>query len=53
MVELTISNLIKIILGALIFVIVAMALFWFFKNYAIDFFRNLIGGEANLILSLF
>ncbi len=53
MASLAISNLIKIILGMIVFVIVVFAIFWFFKNDAIDFFRNLPGDEAGgLIFSL-
>lgn len=37
--------LIKIILGILVVVAVATALFFFFKFGAIDFFKNIIGGE--------
>jgi len=46
MAQLTISNLIKIILGIVVFVVVVIGLFWFFKNYVGDFFGNLAGGEA-------
>jgi len=50
MAELTINNLIKIIIGILVFVIVVYGVYFFFKNYVIDFFR---GGEAPaLIFSL-
>ncbi|MDP3987006.1 MAG: hypothetical protein Q8P81_02155 [Nanoarchaeota archaeon] len=41
--ELTIENLIKIIIGVLVFVVVVTGVYFFFKNYVIDFFR---GGEV-------
>ena len=51
--ELTISNLIKIIIGALVFAIVVIGLYFFFKDYVIDFFKNFGGGqEAEIILGL-
>jgi len=52
--ELTIGQLIKIIIGVLVFVVVVIGLYFFFKNYVFDFFRNVGGGnETNgLVLSL-
>ena len=47
--ELTISQLIKIILGALVVAVVVVGLFFFFKNYVIDFFKNMVGGNSNAI----
>ncbi|MBU1252344.1 MAG: hypothetical protein KKC96_01995 [Nanoarchaeota archaeon] len=47
--ELTIENLIKIILGVLVFSVVVVGVYFFFKNYVIDFFR---GGAVELALSL-
>jgi hypothetical protein len=44
--ELTISQLIKIILGALVVVAVVTALGFAFKNYILDFFKNLPGKEG-------
>jgi len=41
--ELTIENLIKLIIGVLVFVVVIMGIYFFFNNYVIDFFR---GGEV-------
>jgi hypothetical protein len=43
--ELAIGQLIKIILGIFVFVVVVLGLYFFFKNYVIDFFNNLSGGE--------
>jgi F0F1-type ATP synthase membrane subunit b/b' len=40
--DFTISNLIKIILGVVVFVIVVAALFFFFKEKFIDFFKNFL-----------
>ncbi|GAH12479.1 unnamed protein product, partial [marine sediment metagenome] len=39
--ELTITNLIKIIIGVLVFVIVVVGIYIFFKDYVIDFFKNI------------
>jgi len=53
MAELTINQLIKMIIGILVVVAVVGGLFLFFKNYIIDFFKNISPGELNkLILSL-
>jgi len=50
---LTIEQLIKIIIGVLVFVAVVLGIYLFFKNYVIDFFRNLGGNEtAKIALSL-
>lgn len=48
--ELTISQLIKIILGILVVVAVLIGIGFFFKNYVIDFFNNL--GTGSFILEL-
>ena len=50
--ELTIQNLIKIILGVLVFVIVVLGIYLVFKNYIIDFFKNMGNETSNLILGL-
>ncbi len=51
--ELTITNLIKIIIGVLVFVVVVGGLSFFFKDYVIDFFKNMGGNQtAEIILSL-
>ena len=44
---LTIEQLIKIILGILVFVAVVLGVYLFFKNYVIDFFKNLGGNETS------
>jgi hypothetical protein len=51
MAELTINQLIKIIIGVLVFVVVVLGVYYFFKNNVIDFFK---GGNATggVILSL-
>lgn len=53
---LTIEQLIKIILGILVFVAVVLGVYLFFGNYVIDFFKNLGGNEgegaAEMVLSL-
>ncbi len=40
--DLTITNLIKIILGVLVFAIISIAVFFFFKDKFIDFFNNFL-----------
>lgn len=49
--ELTIGQIIKIILGVLVFVVVVVAISIFFKSYIIDFFKNVGGSstQGNLI----
>jgi len=46
MAELTVSQLIKIIIGIFVIVVVVMGLYIFFKDYIIDFFKNLSGEES-------
>ena len=41
MAELTISTLIKIILGLIVVVAVVLGLYFIFKNQIIDFFKNI------------
>lgn len=41
MAELTISQLIKIILGILVVVAVVIGIGFFIKNYVLDYFKNL------------
>jgi len=48
--ELTISQLIKIIIGVLVVVVIIGGLGFFFKDYVIDFFENLPTGK--LIMEL-
>lgn len=38
--DLTIENLIKIIIGIAVFVVVILGVYLFFKNHVIDFFNN-------------
>ena len=45
--ELTISQLIKIIIGVLVFVAVVGGVYLVFKNNIFDFFKNLPGGNAS------
>jgi uncharacterized membrane protein (DUF485 family) len=51
--ELTINQLIKIIIGILVIVIVVGGLYVFFKNYVFDFFKNTFSEEVpTLVLGL-
>ena len=51
--ELTIQNLIKIIIGVLVFVIVVLGISLFFKDSIIDFIKNIGGNQtAEIIISL-
>lgn len=50
--ELTISELIKIILGVLVVVAVIIALYFFFKNQVISFFSGFGGNASQLFLAL-
>ena len=53
MAELTISQLIKIILGVLVAVVVIGGLYLVFKNYVLDFFQGIAGNEtAQIILGV-
>lgn len=45
--NLTIENLIGLLLGALLFVSVLVGLYFFMKDYVIDFFKNL-GSKTNV-----
>lgn len=47
--ELTIGQLIKIILGIFVVVAVVVGLYFFFKNNVIDFFRGFFGNETSEI----
>ncbi len=42
--ELVIGQLIKIIIGVLVVVVVVLGVYLFFKNYVIDFFKNIPTG---------
>ena len=54
--ELTIENLIKIIIGVLVFVVVVLGIYFFFKGDLIDFFNNIVPDKpketSELVLSL-
>lgn len=51
MAELTIEQLIKIIIGVLVFAVVVAGVYMFFKNSVLEFFRS--GNEpAGVMLSL-
>lgn len=46
MAELTINQLIKIIIGIIVVVVVVAGIYLFFKNYIINFFKNMPGGNS-------
>ncbi len=46
MVELAISQLIKIIIGVLVFVAVVIGVYFFFKGQVIDFFRGFASNSS-------
>jgi len=52
MAELTINQLIKIIIGIVVVVIVVSGIYLFFENYVNDFFENIPGGgeESNTVI---
>lgn len=51
--ELTIENLIKIIVGVLVVAVVAYALYSFFSGRVIDFFKNMgVNTTAKLLIAL-
>ncbi len=50
--ELTIGQLIKIILGVLVFVAVVIGLYLFFKNQVIGFFKGFGGNASEVFLAL-
>jgi hypothetical protein len=53
MAELEIGQLIKTIIGVFVIVVVVSGLFLFFKNYVLDFFKNIVPtNSTKLILSL-
>ena len=53
MAELTISQLIKIILGVLVFVVIFVALYFFFRDQVISFFKGFGGNSTGgVFLSL-
>jgi len=48
MAELETENIIKFIIGALVVVVVVGGAYLFFKNYIVDFFNSIFGGETIL-----
>ncbi len=48
--ELTIGQLIKIIIGLIVFVAVVIGLYTFFKDSVFDFFNNIVGNETGKII---
>lgn len=53
MANLTITQLIKLIVGIFVFVVVVGGFYLFFKNYITDFFKNILpGNSTKFILSL-
>lgn len=50
--ELTMGQLIKIIIGIIVFVVVVFAIYLFFKDQVLGFFKGLFSTETNLILNL-
>jgi hypothetical protein len=54
MAELTVSNLIKLIIGILVFVVVVGGVYLFFKERIIGYFRSIFGTvSTKFILILF
>ena len=52
MAELTVGQIIKLILGVLVVVAVITGLYFAFRNNIIDFFENLPGNSSKLFLVL-
>jgi len=52
MTELAINQLIKIILGIIVLIAIIIALYIFFKDNIIAFFKGIGGTETEIILSL-
>ena len=51
--ELTINNLIKLIIGIIVFIVVILGLYVFFKNKVIDLFTDLpVDSSLELIRAL-
>lgn len=52
--ELTIENIIKIIIGLVVVAVVAFGIYYFFKNNVIDLFRNFSSNNtAKFLVILF
>ena len=50
MAELTIGQLIKLLLGVFVVIAVVAGLYMFFKNSVLGFFKNLPGGNSSKII---
>ena len=52
--ELTIENIIKMVIGVLVFVLVVFGIYFFFKENVIDFFDNLVPDKeaTGLVLAI-
>ncbi len=48
--ELTINQLIKIIIGVFVVVVVVVGLYLFFKGSILDFFENIIPGDVTKLV---
>lgn len=48
--ELTIGQLIKLIIGVFVFVIVVIGIYFFFRDTVIDFFKNIGGNETSEVI---
>ncbi len=48
---LTVEQIIKWIVGSLVIIVVIAGVYLFFKDYVIDFFKNL-GGKEDIFLGL-
>jgi hypothetical protein len=51
--ELTIENLIKIIIGVLVVAAVAYGLYLFFSNNVFDFFKNMNVNTTKFLMTLY
>jgi hypothetical protein len=52
--ELTIENIIKIIIGLVVVAVVAYGIYYFFTNNIIDFFKNMAGDDTGkLFMALY
>jgi hypothetical protein len=46
--ELTIEQLVKIIIGMIVVVAVILGIYFIFKNNVIDFFKNIAGNSSSI-----
>jgi hypothetical protein len=52
--ELTIENIIKIIVGILVVAAVAYGIYYFFTNHVIDFFKNMgVNTTGKFLIALY